>query len=332
MERWRHDPWGQYTNDNPPGTTSRNYTISMAIKWTPTFWNPHRSAMTPSQQPTSIRARILGGQITSIVHTGLGASGNVTALDQTIPIPLPTSTTITFSSPYTINNHFRDRNRPADGNFATGSLPSQLPWWNSNPGTGGDSYCGFPILTRNQATIRNVTTTTAQGWFARIDVNQAQIVLEYYDGSAWRIYDTVAGYTNLPITGITTGATENWEYGTCAFWIRSQNNVGNDPQFSGKWDPRTTRWAACRGTSTTSGSPPNNSIIFTLWNVTSGRADSFRYNKPFAFLSTTPNPTYFSRWPNGGTTVQLDVKFADPDGVVRPSDGYLGPNILQNPT
>lgn len=333
QERWRRDPWTTTPSGGPPGSTATNYTISVGWIWTPTFWNPHRSVIPPSGQPIQFRSRILGGLIERVQHTGAGNSfGNVASLNQNTPISIPTQE-IVFSG--AAANNFRDRNRAATSGFASGDIYSRINWWNPNSGKGGN-YCGFVVLTKNQTTITGITTngTNPPGWFARVDVNQVQIGLEYNDGTSWKIYDTLTGYTNLPITGITTGPIDNWEYGTCAFWTLAQNDISDDPQFSGKWDPRTTRWAACRGTSRTVNNPPNNSIIFTLWNVTSGRADSYRYNKPFnpPILSVNFEPTYFTRWPNGGLITQMDVKFADPDGVVRPNDGYLGPNLLQNPS
>lgn len=321
MERWRHDPWGQYPSDAAALTAARSgptsFSISYGLIWVPKLWNPHAESLaSPTATPRAIRVRIADGTLVRVRHSSIGgASGDTSPLEVTVPRNLPSGA---IEIPAQHLELFRATSRPPDDSIATLGLPGQLNWWNPTP-PWGDRYCGFVLNSVERANVTiQAGLASLTGFFTTVETSGAMIVLEYQDAAGnWRVYDTLAGAADLPTaTGITTTSADDWAYGVSGFWGTANNAVSSAVQFAAKWDPRTPRWGPSHGWSIGPAAVAN----------LDGN-NGIRRNEPFNAAPSDDTAIPFGLWPQGRegwNTAGTFTLVPGADGVFRPNDASLG--------
>lgn len=271
------------------------------LLWVPVFFNPHRpSPVAVGPSPTSVTAAIAQGTLSTVSYGGTApiVTANL-SLSTIAPVTIPDTT---FSS-------FRANPSPmisVGASNAIGQLPGVKDY--ASAGTSGfdRNVLAFPIFSwENQYTpwpITKPATLAIRGVFRNL-----QVRLQYLSSSGqMKTYATLGGYDNL-----SSGTSIQFDANTSG----NNNNNFNSSFFLANWDPRTSRLGPCFGYVRRG--------LKTLPDLTGSTGNAIQSQKPF-----NPVPSsglLFALWPQGGKALDTDYKnAADPDGVFRPADGYLG--------
>lgn len=322
---------------NISGTAPNFAVSSYAIVWIPKLSMPHAQS-TASQDtssavnPQKVRVKLLSGIVSSISQSPIDGSetGTGSALlavagsfSLTDPAFVPESSVEVNRAAY---NNFRGvtkvlENQASEVANPSSSLASQLTWWNGGAADG--KACGF-VLHKVSSSVNITFTSTpgkSGGFYPSIQCSEVMIAMEYFDGTQWRVYDTLAGNAALaPQTGIGADSSRPWDYGV----MRLPSNAGNisgELHFISKWDPRTARWGPCHGWGTGRNSPP----------PVSGNSGIRRF-EPFSQAPADDTGLIYGLWPEGKTgwnTAGTFTLVPGSDGVFRPNDAKLG--VAANP-
>ncbi len=326
----------------------------------PVLFNPHRSSIpaVPNQPgvttPERVRIRIVSGINESVYNTGTGGgpSSGTPLARPNINGDLSANQPIVMS--YSSLEAFRSMPQGPQGQGTSSAQASSSTMlstllapatvgsaWQSLHGFTYYVYTGLP-----QSFVQAKVDATQPSGFDKYSVlfrsfpTKFLIVMEYQDASGnWRIYDSMAGNEAFAGTssgtGIGSNSTTNTTYAMDftpgAGW---DTTVGTTLDITPtklyqvmKIDPRTTRLGLPKGQSF---------IVPTLGYSTStvGTARSFNYTLPFVSQGAPSGQSLFPElWASGNETgwtaatepsLSTISNVADPDGVVRPADGWLG--------
>lgn len=328
--RWRYRVNGGYINSGIDFTTPTAISIEgYAIVWAPKLFKPHVSSVAPSSGPAQIRVRLSSGTITQITQQTYNISfGNNThtALNVTAPINLTALPQTELILPASSFGNFQATPKIVEQNEVSNpacSIPNQLAvsFWNTNPT--GDRACGF-VPFQMTVTTNHTVTSFGAGFrllLPRLKTTGLMIVMEYFDGTTWRPYDSLAGHPDFPATtGISTAApTNEWDIGGINFGSGGGaqpfgNSIGAMHAVY-KIDLRSTRWAAMHGWEESRNTGP-----------LAGLSWGFRYQKPFPppILVATQDATNTGLWPEAGVTVNSGINAPHADGVWRVNDAARG--------
>lgn len=333
--RWRYRVNGAYTSSGINFFSPVNISLEgYALIWAPKLFRPHVSSQNPASTPTQIRVRLASGTISSINQLVLNLTfGNSTQtqLQVNAPIDLTNLGQTEIRIPATNFANFSAEPKVVPENEASNTASAiyrqlSVGFWNTGASSGGDTACGFVPFQMTSTTNHTVTATGSPADFRllipRVRVEGLMVLLEAWDGAAWRPYDALAGNPGLSVTGISTAApTNEWDQGGVNFGNNQKaqpygNSIGGSMHAVYKPDLRTTRWAASHGWE-----EGRNGI------AAPGATQGFRLQKPFAAptLTAPQNPTNITDWPRGSTSASNN-QAPGADGIWRPNDAYLGAN------
>jgi len=311
-----------YANAYVDGSNDKMLSCSALVL--PELFNPHRSGTSAYNGPSKIRIRIANGTLDKLYVTVQGMSGSLyrnfspgndlTALS---PIEIPSSS---FES-------YRTGIKPVYGSEATSAttLSSQLGN-NVVTGTSGNFH-GFNFYTYSGLPVNY---PKGSGSVLRAKISNVLFVLDYWNAatSQWRVYDTLVGNELASATGISKPSLSSGNVDfTPALPVLSASVTGTsrtiiDAYCWGitKIDPRTSRFGVSAGNYYGPGKNQalNQCGIFG-WLPFGGTGSSH----------SLASYIYPGLWIQGKKRDWVDSdgsqisNVADPDGTVRPADGWL---------
>ena len=326
--------------------------------WVPILFNPHYSGIPPvpaTATPANIRIHILSGYCESIYWAAFGHISGPPMAEFNVMHPLTGNLPIVI--PSTQYEAFRAQpvsptTQPTSATALSTLIQSPASITGLVAPIHGFIYYNYSVP-YTYPVMYPTTAGKATGGVLRSDSTQAVVAMEYQDANGvYRVYDTAAGNEAFETTtGIGTTSyssplmTTDYQdglkgppVGTTAIpaGTYAYNNP-SDMYFEQKIDPRTTRLGMSRGIGWIN-SVSNPAVDSSVYNAsTVGVRRGMSADFPFSG-SGTFYPELFAE---GGTTgwtpasVSTANSAADPDGTVRPSDGYLpghANNVYANPT
>ncbi len=303
---------------------------SCALVMVPFLFNPHASGgVSATSGPSKVRIRIAAGTVKDVWMSQAGTNASAPLARFGANKDLSTCPSIEVSS--TSAELYRAAMKPVQGGAATSSttlLQNLLgSTYTADTVNHGFVYYVYTDLPKNYnkpaGTAANPSTTI------RTNCSDLMMVLEYLDASGnWRVYDTLAGYDALTGAGSGIGGS-SIDFGPTILPLPSGSSVRTGISNSNalfKFDPRTARF----GLALSSNCGPG-----VTAPVSGGGGASWQslYSKiPFGsglLTQTTATSGCFpGGWLLGGTNQWSDnvqnLNVADPDGTVRPADGWLG--------
>ncbi len=309
----------------------------------PILFNPHApSPFADNQSPSAVRVRIAGGAFSSVYWQPLGpALGTPLARAVTQEEGTLTNRSV-IQVPASAFEAFRSKMSVIRGSNATTN--TRLDSFDSSISAQDADVHGFHYYSYKDLPETYPIYDSAgrpYGGNVMSQLGNLLIVIEYQDPenpNVWHVYDTLAGNEAFTVTGITDGSGQTMSFGPGInrITVGTSKSVPSVGGITMKFDPRTTRFGAGRGSVffTTTASPIPSTTVNGL--------DTYL---PFGTGSvnggTAPVGVYPGLWAEGNRTnwTGLDglliTNVADVDNVTRPADAWLNgadANLFRNYT